>query len=75
MSDDDTSMNLHEQIQRCKDAIDSAVGEHRRRVDICQSCDSLHEKYLYCTECKCPLILKASWPQQTCPLNKWEVTE
>jgi hypothetical protein len=54
-----------------KTAIKDAVGEHRRRIEICLQCEHNNETLGICNYCKCPLILKASWIHQTCPLEKW----
>lgn len=62
-------------LELVKTAIKEAVGEHRRRITICLSCEHNNEKLGVCDYCKCPLILKAAWGPQTCPLNKWSKDE
>lgn len=58
-------------LDTIKHTIASAVGEHKRRIDICKSCEQLNPTLLVCSECGCALILKAASRKQKCPIGKW----
>lgn len=41
------------------------------RRGICFSCEHLDDDKITCKECGCPLVEKAAYLPQKCPLNKW----
>ena len=49
--------------------------EQSRRLAICQACDQFDPTATRCKQCGCFLILKASWAEQQCPLQKWEISQ
>lgn len=48
-------------------------GEFNRRIELCLVCP---KKYAdICGECGCPLLEKASWRSESCPIGKWAAHE
>ena len=45
--------------------------EFKRRINICNKCDSLIPNSMRCRECGCFMTKKAWWKEQECQLNKW----
>lgn len=43
----------------------------KRRLVMCESCDSFKTILKVCNECHCFMPLKARMPSMSCPLGKW----
>jgi hypothetical protein len=46
----------------------------KRRLDICNNCSNLKKNSILpdqCGICKCIVKIKAMFPSQKCPANKW----
>lgn len=44
---------------------------YRYRLELCHSCDQYVAERDACSICGCNMKIKASWPSQACPINKW----
>lgn len=47
--------------------------EHRRRLDICQTCPNFNGSN--CSLCGCNMERKAWWAEQRCPIGKWNTLD
>ncbi len=47
--------------------------EYKERIEICSNCPSITESFR-CSECGCPMGIKARRQTAVCPLNKWPKT-
>jgi hypothetical protein len=47
--------------------------EYEERIQICNTCPSITESFR-CSECGCPMAIKAKRQTAVCPLNKWPKT-
>lgn len=43
--------------------------EYKKRLEICSDCSSRDGER--CSECGCPIVDKAMWNTERCPLKKW----
>jgi len=43
----------------------------QNRYDICEGCDRLTSVTKQCTECKCFMKIKVTFPKSECPIGKW----
>jgi hypothetical protein len=41
------------------------------RLRTCDACDRLRPSDGRCSECGCPVAVKATWASESCPLGKW----
>ena len=66
-----TKATMQHAVNKFKDVPEEVF---KRRISICESCP-LFNTNRSCDKCGCNMDLKAKWPQQQCPLNKWEKYE
>lgn len=58
-------------VGHVKSGLSKASNEvYEKRLETCRSCNNMRSDSR-CSNCGCNIKIKASWHEQTCPLNKW----
>lgn len=43
----------------------------KKRIEICEKCESYDRDSISCQACGCHLLMKTSWASESCPEGKW----